>query len=254
MRFALLLSLIVVFICINESQACKAMFSKKRMICYFASWAGSRASPANIQPEDFDPCLCTHVLYSFVDLRNSRLELKTIDKDLFARMANWKLKNPTLKVSLSIGGWNEQSTHFTPMVATQENRNLFCQSVIDTCRMYGLDGVDIDWEYPSVSQKQQYTDTMQTCYDLFTQEAKESGKKRLLLTAATAPDGRMDSLDIPALNNILDFIMPMVTLFMLAYFIYNCYLCFRFMTCMDRGMETLLIIHHYTVGMVPIQF
>lgn len=209
MRFLLLFSLLVILFHINGSEACKAMFSKKRMICYFASWADSRPSPANIQPEDFDPCLCTHVLYSFVDLRNSRLELKATDKDLFSRMASWKLKNPLLKISISIGGWTEQSTHFTPMVATQENRNLFCQSVIDTCRTYGLDGIDIDWEYPSVSQKQQYTDTMQTCFDLFTKEAQVSGKKRLLLTAATAPDGRMDALDIPVLNRILDFINPM---------------------------------------------
>ena len=62
-------------------QNCPALRSKKRLICYFASWAGNqRPSPANIQPEDFDPCMCTHVLYSFVNLRNSRLELTQTDR------------------------------------------------------------------------------------------------------------------------------------------------------------------------------
>ena len=56
-------------------------------------------------------------------------------------MAKWKLKNTLIKISLSIGGWDEQSTHFTPMVATLDNRKLFCQSVIDVVRQYNFDGI-----------------------------------------------------------------------------------------------------------------
>ena len=44
---------------------------------------------------------------------------------------------------MSIGGWDEQSTHFIPMVATEENRKTFCQSVIDVSRTYSFDGIDI---------------------------------------------------------------------------------------------------------------
>ena len=62
---------------------------------------------------------------------------------------------------MSIGGWDEQSTHFVPMVANDESRKTFCQSVIDVSRSYGLDGVDIDWEYPSDHHRQQYTATIQ---------------------------------------------------------------------------------------------
>lgn len=58
-------------------------------------------------------------------------------------MAKWKLKNPLIKVSISIGGWDEGSTHFSPMVASDSSRRTFCQSVIDTCRAYGLDGIGI---------------------------------------------------------------------------------------------------------------
>jgi hypothetical protein len=35
---------------------------------------------------------------------------------------------------------------------------------------------------------------------MFTEEAKKSNKTKLLISAATAPDSRMNSLDIPALN------------------------------------------------------
>ena len=58
-------------------------------------------------------------------------------------MANWKVKNPSLKISISIGGWDEQSKHFTPMVATEANRKTFCLSVINVTRKYNLDGIDI---------------------------------------------------------------------------------------------------------------
>ena len=67
-------------------------------------WAGSRPSPANIQPEDFDPCLCTHVLYSFVPMSNNALAPTAQDLNLFARMNAWKQKNPNIKVSMSVGG------------------------------------------------------------------------------------------------------------------------------------------------------
>ena len=41
---------------------------------------------------------------------------------------------------------------------------------------------------------------------MFVQESAVTGKPKLLLTAATAPDGRMSSLDIPALNRFSKFL------------------------------------------------
>ena len=105
----------IIFICIfliygiSEVKAqCKAQNSPKRMICYFASWAGGRASPANIQPEDVDPCLCTHVLYAFVPVSNNVVSPSWSDESLFKRMVAWKNVNPNIKISMSVGGWNAQ--------------------------------------------------------------------------------------------------------------------------------------------------
>ena len=55
-------------------------------------------------------------------------------------------------------------------------------------------------EYPSVSQKASYTAFVKACYDQFVADAQRTGKPRLLLSAATAPDSRMNSLDLPELN------------------------------------------------------
>ena len=42
---------------------------------------------------------------------------------------------------MSVGGWDEQSTHFSPMVSSDESRRTFCQSVIDVARTYSFDGI-----------------------------------------------------------------------------------------------------------------
>lgn len=56
-------------------------------------------------------------------------------------MANWKVKNPLIKISISVGGWDEQSKHFTPMVSNDANRKSFCQSVVNITRKYNFDGI-----------------------------------------------------------------------------------------------------------------
>lgn len=119
--------------------------SLKFKILVFFSWASGRPSPGNMVPEDLDPCLCTHVLYSFVPMANNALNPTGQDLDYFKRMSAWKAKNPNIKVLMSVGGWNEGSTNFNSISSTDANRQTFCQSVIKYCRQYNLDGIDIDW-------------------------------------------------------------------------------------------------------------
>jgi chitinase len=55
-------------------------------------------------------------------------------------------QNPQLKVLLSVGGWGARG--FSGAAATPENRTVFIRSVQDVIKRYGLDGIDLDWEYP----------------------------------------------------------------------------------------------------------
>ena len=96
-------------------------------------------------PEDLDPCLCTHVLYSFVPMSNNALNPSSQDLDYFKRMSAWKSRNPNIKVIMSVGGWNEGSGNFNSISSTDATRTTFCQSVIKISRQYNLDGIDIDW-------------------------------------------------------------------------------------------------------------
>jgi GH18 family chitinase len=63
-----------------------------------------------------------------------------------------KNKSRGLKTMLAIGGWNAGSKAFSEMVETPERRLKFTLSAMEFLRQYNFDGLDIDWEYPTLRQ------------------------------------------------------------------------------------------------------
>ena len=54
--------------------------------------------------------------------------------------------NPDIKIVLSVGGWGADG--FSQAARTEEGRALFAVSAVSLVETYGLDGIDIDWEFP----------------------------------------------------------------------------------------------------------
>jgi len=69
--------------------------------------------------------------------------------DGIRRTIKLKEKNPDLKVLFSVGGWTAGGWVFSQMAQTRETRKLFIKSIVHFMQYFGLDGLDLDWEYPA---------------------------------------------------------------------------------------------------------
>ncbi|MBR3541231.1 MAG: glycosyl hydrolase family 18, partial [Bacteroidales bacterium] len=96
-----------------------------------------------------DPNLVTHLNYAFGHVTTGFDSVRVDNPERLCSIVALKEANPHLKVLLSVGGWG--SSNFSEMASDEAHRISFarsCQKAIDT---YSLDGIDIDWEYPTSS-------------------------------------------------------------------------------------------------------
>jgi chitinase len=101
---------------------------------------------ADIQPVSAEKL--THVNYAFA-LVSEQGEVVLAAPEAPARLAQvraLRAQNPRLKILLSVGGWG--ADHFSDAALTGESRRKFAASAAALVKRYGLDGIDMDWEYP----------------------------------------------------------------------------------------------------------
>ncbi|KAI4696466.1 uncharacterized protein J4E88_000643 [Alternaria novae-zelandiae] len=85
----------------------------------------------------------------------------------FNQLYKLKQQNRNLKVILSVGGWSFRA-NFKPALATAEGRQKFCDSSIQLIADLGIDGLDIDWEYPEdETDGDNFVDTLMRCRQTF---------------------------------------------------------------------------------------
>lgn len=115
----------------------KAIESDKVVIAYVTSWSSVIPDPAHI----------THINYAFGHVTNSFDGVRIDNPERLKKMVALKEVKPELKVMLSVGGWG--SGRFSEMAATNANRKSFAKDCLRVVEEFGLDGIDIDWEYPT---------------------------------------------------------------------------------------------------------
>lgn len=104
---------------------------------------------------------------------------------------------------LSIGGW--ESGNFSEMSASAQHRRKFaavCRQIVQT---YNIDGIDIDWEYPTSSDAGISSDPDDTKnYTLMMRDIREAIGKKKLLTLASVSNARY--IDFKQILPYVDFV------------------------------------------------
>ena len=96
-----------------------------------------------------DPSLLTHINYSFAHIKDDFESLDIKNASRLQVIAKLKDSHPGLRVLLSVGGWG--AGNFSEMAASDTHRRNFCQNCLEAVKKYNLDGIDLDWEYPTSS-------------------------------------------------------------------------------------------------------
>lgn len=111
-----------------------------------------------------------------------------------------------VKVCLSIGGWG--SGRFSEMAATEAGRKAFALDCARVIRQYKLDGIDLDWEYPTssaagISSSPEDTEN----FTLLMKEIRSAIGPDMLLTLASAASAKF--IDFEAILPVIDWVNVM---------------------------------------------
>jgi chitinase len=156
-----------------------------------------------------DPAYLTHINYAFGHVNETYNGVNIENPDRLKSMVTLKKQKSSLKVLLSIGGWT--SGRFSEMAMTEGNRKSFaadCKRIVDD---FGLDGIDMDWEYPTsnaagISSSSKDREN----YNLLMQEIRNAIGYKKLLTFASAASSTVQYYDLATLSGIVDFVNIMM--------------------------------------------
>ena len=174
--------------------AVTAQPKQKIVVAYVCSWTDLRL-PA--------PSLMTHINYAFGHVNKTFDGCDVQNPEFLKRVVGLKRQKPSLKIQLSVGGWT--SGNFSEMAADAKCRMAFARDCGRIVKEYGLDGIDIDWEYPTSSEagiSSSPDDTRN--FTLLMRDLRKVLGKDKLLTCATIADGKY--VDFPACVKYMDFV------------------------------------------------
>ncbi len=164
----------------------------------------------------------THINYAFANVIDGKVQfddtkidgtsLKTSDIN---RLRALKVKNPSLKILVSVGGWT-WSGNFSDCALTETSRRKFASSAASFAKTYGLDGIDIDWEYPNQpgagnthrpQDKHNFTLLLKSVRESLDSLAAKENREHLLLTIATGADSvYVANTELGEVSRYLDFL------------------------------------------------
>ena len=165
----------------------------KVVVAYVTSWS-------EVMP---DPQYMTHINYAFGHVNENFNGVKIDNEKRLKQIVDLRKQKPELKVLLSIGGWG--SGRFSEMAANDEYRCAFAADCDRVVKEFALDGIDIDWEYPTSSMANISSSPDDTeNFTLLMQAIRAAIGNEKELTLATVASARY--IDFKAILPFVDFV------------------------------------------------
>ncbi|XP_033215191.1 acidic mammalian chitinase-like [Belonocnema kinseyi] len=203
--------ILILVIC---SVAATVYSTKKSIVCYYATWATYRLSIGKYAISDIDATLCTHLIYAFIGVfDNGTIHILDpwldIDSNELKDFVALRNSNPSTKIMVSMGGWNEGSLSYSTIVTNGTLRATFVDNVYEFLKKYDFDGFDLDWEYPG--KRGGLSSNKRDLIYLLKELNTKLKKDNLLLSVAVAPTEKSAdiSYNIPEIAKNVDFISLM---------------------------------------------
>ncbi|PRP87557.1 hypothetical protein PROFUN_00768, partial [Planoprotostelium fungivorum] len=148
--------------------------SKGYLVGYYADWTVNNNCP--ITPEKIPADRYTHINFAFGSFDPTSGQLKDLDAKLIDRVVAMKRRNPKIKILVSLGGGGFGTKPWSQLINSAKASNKFYASIRPWMNKYRLDGIDIDWEFPTDGEQSKVV-------ELFKNIRKAIGRENLLTTA-----------------------------------------------------------------------
>lgn len=153
----------------------------------------------------------THINYAHGRFKNPSTGdggIVISETSLLKKVIALKQKKPSLKVLLMIGGWGAKANGFSQMASDPAKRTAFCQSCLSHIQTYGLDGIDIDWEYPTYSAEGNAASADDKAnFNLVLKELRETIGDTKIISFASASSAKY--VDWPTAIKYIDYVNVM---------------------------------------------
>lgn len=187
-----------------------------RVVGYLATWG---VGGERYREEDIPADRLTHINLAFAligeDGRVSFAKPRGDRADTLALLRRLKARHPHLKTLISVGGWGG-SRRFSDVALTDDSRAKFAASCVEFLTANGLDGVDIDWEFPvsggergnakRPEDRANCTRLLAALRSALDARAEADGRPYLLTIAAPAGPPIADHFELKAVADLLDWI------------------------------------------------
>ncbi|KAH7317094.1 putative glycosyl hydrolase, family 18 [Stachybotrys elegans] len=186
--------------------------AKKINVAYFEAWNFKRKC-LNMDVDMIDTKRYNTIHFAFIDITNDfKMDISKV-KDQFAL---FKAMTGVRKV-VSFGGWDFSNSpgtfHILREATKSNNRATFVKNILAFVKDHGIDGVDLDWEYPGApdipdippGNPQEGDDYYQTLQSLKTQ----IGSGKTVSFAAPASFHYLKSFPMKKMGDVLDYIIYM---------------------------------------------